>query len=307
MSRLRHVELEAELCKEENVAHRYDDLYVMICYAMICYIAFCHMFFPFFSSFFPTFLTPYLTLHPIPYCTLYLPPCLHQALTLYLSLLTSHLLYIHVMLCHMVFNFPFLPPFLTPFPTLSHSPSNITPPLLLLPPPYRAAFLHLETSSNAELSNLRSILLEASKRLEAYEKMEELENEIDDDLFSKVTNKGMKSNDIEMMKDEVARQMDITSNKNSENHFYEIIKRIPSRTLEEKVRKRKLLVLFQTLNREFSVLKGELENSRKEIEFLKIDLQRVHQPKQYLIAKLRDEEDARKQSTVLRMVRCVML
>jgi hypothetical protein len=69
------------------------------------------------------------------------------------------------------------------------------------------------------------------------------------------------------------------------------------------VRKRKLLVLFQSLNREFTVVKGELENSRKEIDFLKIDLQRVHQPKQYLIAKLRDEEDARKQSTALRMVR----
>lgn len=139
--------------------------------------------------------------------------------------------------------------------------------------------------------------------------MEELENEIDDDLFSKVANKGMKTNDIEMIKEEVARQMDITSNKNknSENHFYEIIKRIPSRTLEEKVRKRKLLVLFQTLNREFSFVKGELDSSRNEMEFLKIDLQRVHQPKQYLIAQLRDEEDARKQSTALRMVRLFII
>jgi hypothetical protein len=110
-------------------------------------------------------------------------------------------------------QYSFLASILPHFPTLSHSPPHITPPLLSLPPPYRAAFLHLETSSNAELSKLRSILLEASKRLEAYEKMEELENEIDDDLFSKVTNKGMKSNDIEMMKDEVARQMDLTLNK----------------------------------------------------------------------------------------------
>ena len=105
------------------------------------------------------------------------------------------------------------------------------------------------------------------------------------------------------MKDEVARQMDITSLNRSENHFYEIIKRIPSRTLEEKVRKRKLLVLFQTLNRDYAAARVDLESSRKEIEIFKIDLQRVHQPKQYLIAKLRDEEDAMKQSTARCMVR----
>ena len=172
---------------------------------------------------------------------------------------------------------------------------------------YRAAFLRLETESNTELFKLRSMLLEASKHLEGYEKMEELENEIDDDLFSKVSIKGTKSNDIEMMKNEVARQMDTTSLlNNNENHFYEIVKRIPSRTLEEKVRKRKILVLFQTLNRDFTILKSELESSRKELETLKIDLERVHQPKQYLIAKLRDEEDARKESTARRMVCGVM-
>ena len=138
--------------------------------------------------------------------------------------------------------------------------------------------------------------------------MEELENEIDDDLFSKVSIKGIKSNDIEMIKIEVARQMDTTSLlNNNENHFYEVVKRIPSRTLEEKVRKRKILVLFQTLSRDFTVLKSELESSRKELENLKIDLERVHQPKLYLIAKLRDEEDLRKESTARRMVCDVML
>ena len=152
------------------------------------------------------------------------------------------------------------------------------------------------------------MLLEASKHLEGYQKMEELENEIDDDLFSKVSIKGIKSNDIEMIKIEVARQMDTTSLlNNNENHFYEVVKRIPSRTLEEKVRKRKILVLFQTLSRDFTVLKSELESSRKELENLKIDLERVHQPKQYLIAKLRDEEDLRKESTARRMVCDVML
>ena len=172
----------------------------------------------------------------------------------------------------------------------------------------RAAFLRLETESNTELLKLRSMLLEASKHLEGYEKMEELENEIDDDLFSKISIKGGKINDIEMMKNEVARQMDTTSLlNNNENHFYEIVKRIPSRTLEEKVRKRKILVLFQTLNRDFTLSKNELESSRKELEILKIDLERVHQPKQYLIAKLRDEEDLRKESTARRMVCYVML
>ena len=172
----------------------------------------------------------------------------------------------------------------------------------------RAAFLRLETESNTDLLKLRSMLLEASKHLEGYQKMEELENEIDDDLFSKVSIKGIKSNDIEMIKIEVARQMDTTSLlNNNENHFYEVVKRIPSRTLEEKVRKRKILVLFQTLSRDFTVLKSELESSRKELENLKIDLERVHQPKQYLIAKLRDEEDLRKESTARRMVCDVML
>ena len=214
------------------------------------------------------------------------------------------------MLCYFICGFlPFLHPhvLLTPLPPLQTSHNPFMHLHLSSLSICRAAFLRLETESNTELSKLRSMLLEASKHLEGYEKMEELENEIDDDLFSKVSIQGIKSNNIEMIKNEVVRQMDTISSSNiNENHFYEIVKRIPSRTLEEKVRKRKILVLFQTLNRDFTISKSELESSRKELENLRIDLERVHQPKQYLIAKLRDEEDARKESTAKRMVCDVM-
>ena len=136
---------------------------------------------------------------------------------------------------------------------------------------------------------MRSTLEEAEKRILNYEKMEEMDNEIDDDYFPE-------EHRTTMLAGEISRQID-GSNKvhgDSGGGFFEIIKRIPSRTVEEKIRKRQLLVLFERSRRELEASNVRIEVCSREAESLRRDLSLVKQPKHYLIAKLRDEEDAKK-------------
>ena len=136
---------------------------------------------------------------------------------------------------------------------------------------------------------MRSTLEEAEKRILNYEKMEEMDNEIDDDFFPQ-------GNRTSMMAGEIKRQIEGSGkvNGNSDGGFFEIIKRIPSRTVEEKIRKRQLLVMFERSRRELEASHARIEVCSREIESLRRDLALVKQPKHYLIAKLRDEEEAKK-------------
>jgi prefoldin subunit 5 len=132
--------------------------------------------------------------------------------------------------------------------------------------------------------------------------MEDMDNEIDDDLFPPhaSTREGAGAGSV-LLTAESARQVALSNRLNMPSeHFFEIIKRIPSRTVEEKIRKRKLLVLFQTSKKEVETLRAEVEAARGQVSALTADLSMVQQPKSYLIAKLRDEEEARKLAVVRR-------
>jgi prefoldin subunit 5 len=132
--------------------------------------------------------------------------------------------------------------------------------------------------------------------------MEDMDNEIDDDLFPPhaSTREGAGTGSV-LLTAESARQVALSNRLNMPSeHFFEIIKRIPSRTVEEKIRKRKLLVLFQTSKKEAETLRAEVEAARGQVSALTADLSMVQQPKSYLIAKLRDEEEARKLAVVRR-------
>lgn len=116
---------------------------------------------------------------------------------------------------------------------------------------------------------------------------EELEKQKKEELIENIKNYADGNNNINS-----------SNNKNNELNRYEsifeIIRKMPSRSMEEKTSKRRLLLEFHNLRRELDAKKIELEEGNRQLDSYKTALSLLPEPKHYLIAKLRDEENEKK-------------
>ena len=115
------------------------------------------------------------------------------------------------------------------------------------------------------------------EELEKQKKIESIENMKNSDKFNFHENSN--SNNLE---------------KERYESIFEIIRKLPSRTLEEKTVKRRLLLEFHNLRKEVGEKKEEIIEIKRKLQSYENALALVAEPKHYLIAKLRDEEDQKK-------------
>ena len=124
---------------------------------------------------------------------------------------------------------------------------------------------------NEEINKMIKEELEKQKKLESLE--------------------SMKSGDRLNMKDN-SNNIDIE--KERYESIFEIIRKLPSRSLEDKTVKRRLLLEFHNLRKEVDEKKEEIIEMKRQLESYENALKLVPEPKHYLIAKLREEEDQKK-------------
>ena len=128
--------------------------------------------------------------------------------------------------------------------------------------------------------------------------MDELEGEIDENYLPSLSSTYPdieKNKELNKMMREERNRYDVSGVSEIKGEsVFEMIKKIPSKTVPDKINKRRLLLEFQSLKKELETVKREAEESRKQIDSLTSALSHVHEPKHYIIAKLRDEEDSRK-------------
>ena len=113
-----------------------------------------------------------------------------------------------------------------------------------------------------------------------------------------------------MIKEELEKQKKLESSENMKNRkdssnniniekdryesIFEIIRKLPARSMDEKTVKRRLLLEFHNLRKEVDLKKEELIDMKRQLESYENALKLVPEPKHYLVAKLRDEEDQKK-------------
>ena len=113
-----------------------------------------------------------------------------------------------------------------------------------------------------------------------------------------------------MIKEELEKQKKLESSENMKNRkdssnniniekdryesIFEIIRKLPARSMEEKTVKRRLLLEFHNLRKEVDLKKEEIIDMKRQLESYENALKLVPEPKHYLVAKLRDEEDQKK-------------